>query len=151
MLKWIGLHLHYTSAAIVAIVGAGIAVAVSFGADVSQHNIDAILTLVGLLGAGITIGGGVKTAGLIRAGLLPNGLHLTPAIIISVVGSLIAVAVSFGLDLSQANIDSIMKLVGLISGGLIVGGGLSSGAMIAEGVHPNQVDLSRRYGRMAGK
>lgn len=142
--------LHYTTAAIVAIAGAVIAVAVSFGADVSQHNIDSILTLVGLLGAGITIGGGVKTAGMIRAGLLPSGLHLTPAVIISAVGALLAVAVSFGLDLSQANIDSIMKLVGLISGGLLVGGGLSSGAMIAEGVHPKQTELTRRYGRMAG-
>lgn len=134
------LNFHYTSATIVAIVGAVLALVVSFGLDLTQDNINSILTLVGLLGGLIVVGGGAKTAGLARAGITPPNVswHYSPAVAVAVVAAVIAVAVSFGLHMTQENIDSVLKLVGLILGGIVVGGGFKSGGMLAGGVHPLQ-------------
>lgn len=127
----------YTKATILAIVTAVIAVAVSFGLHLTQNNIDSVLTLVGIICTAISIGGGAKSAGLIHAGVPVNvNWHLTPAIVVSAIGAVIALAVSFGLHMTQANIDSIMKLVGLVAGGIIVGGGVKSAAMLRQGIHP---------------
>lgn len=134
-----GLTFTYTKATIMAAVGAAIAVAVSFGAHLTQNNIDSILTLVGLLAAAVSIGGGVASAGKIRAGGATNlKWHFTPAVVVAAVGAAIAVAVSFGLHLTQENIDSIMKLIGLVAGGIVVGGGVKTSAMLHMGIFPGQ-------------
>lgn len=136
---WSRIHLTYTSATIVAIIGAVITVAVSFGAHLSKQNIDSIMLLVGLIGAAITVGGGVKTAGLIAAGQPAGvGFHFTPATIVAIASAAVAAAVSFGLRLSPSSIHSILLLVGLIAGGVAVGGGIKSQAMLRAGIHPAQ-------------
>jgi hypothetical protein len=132
----LNLSFHYTSAVVVSIIGAAITVAVSFGLNLSQDNIHSIMLLVGLLGGAITFGAGVKTSASIHADKVPvpGWLHFTPATVVSLAGAVIAVAVSFGVSMTQANIDSIMTLVGLIAGGIVLGGAAKSHAMITKGI-----------------
>lgn len=148
-MNWIRAHLHYSGAVLVSIVAALIAVLVSFGLDLSQQNINSILTLVGLVFGGVTIGAGVKTAGLVRAGAKPTNFTFTPAVIVSIIGAGLALAVSFGFHISQDNIDSIMRLVGLIAGGIVVGGAVKSNAMLDRGINPLQT--ASKGPRSAGK
>lgn len=130
------LSFHFESATIVAIVGAILAVAVSFGLGLTQDNIHSIMLLVGILGGMVSLGGGIKSGALARAGVvLPAWLHFTPATILSLVGAIIAVALSFGLHLTQQNIESIMTLVGLITGGIVAGGAFKSSGMLLAGRH----------------
>ena len=99
----------------------------------------------------MTIGGGVKTAGAIKAGIIGgNAFHLTPALLVAIIGGAISVAVSFGLHMTQENIDSIMKLVGLIASGLVIGGAAKSQAMLMQGTHPLVTAVKKRAGRHAG-
>lgn len=70
--------------------------------------------------------------------------HYTPAAVVSIVGAVVAVAVSFGLHLTQENIRSIMTLVGLVAAGITIGGGLKSSAMLKAGVHPRQAEYAAR-------
>jgi hypothetical protein len=46
---------------------------------------------------------------------------LTPAQIVAILGSVLTLAVSFGVDISQAQQDALLQCVGLIAGALIVG------------------------------
>lgn len=133
------LSFNYTSASVVAILGAIAAVAVSFGLHLTQDNIHSVLTLSGLVLGAVAAGGGAKTAGLIHANVqAPTWLHFTPATLVSAVGAAISLAVSFGLHLTQQNISSIETLVGLVAAGIMIGGGVKSGAMLRAGIHPAQ-------------
>ena len=49
---------------------------------------------------------------------------LTPAQLVAIVGSLLAVGVAAGLDISQSLQDSIITLVTVLSGVLVVGDGV---------------------------
>jgi len=131
------LSFNYTSATVVAIIGALVAVAVSFGLKLSQDNIHSILLVVGILGGAISFGGAAKTSALVRRGIqIPTWLHFTPATVLSLVGGAISIAVSFGVSMSQQNIDSVMTLVGLLVGGIVLGGSQVSKSMIDAGTHP---------------
>jgi hypothetical protein len=46
---------------------------------------------------------------------------ITPAQAVAVVGALLAVAASFGFDLSQQQQDSVMQLVSIVAGVLLAG------------------------------
>jgi hypothetical protein len=130
------LSFHFTSATIVSVIGAAIAVAVSFGLGLTQDNIHSILLVVGILGGVISFGGAQKTVGLIGQGLpVPTWLHFTPATLISLVGGLITLLVSFGVHMTQQNIDSLMTLVGLLAGGIVLGGSQVSRALLLAGTH----------------
>lgn len=58
-------------------------------------------------------------------GLRPD---VTPAQLIAVVGSIIGVAVAFGLDISDRQQDAILNLVAIVSGSLIGGDAVLRGA-----------------------
>lgn len=73
------LNFHFTLATILAIVGAIIALAAAFGLDLSPQQQQAILTLVGLLGGGVVVGGGIKSAGMFMGGVHPAQLHAQQA------------------------------------------------------------------------
>lgn len=142
------IQLHFSSATITAVVAAAIAVAVSFGAHLSQTQTHDVLVLVGLLAGAVTIGGGIKSSGLIRAGLAGDTrFHFTSATIVSAIGAAMAVAVSFGLHLTPENKSSILTLVGLIAGGVTIGGAVKSRALLDTGEHPLQTHPVMRRGR----
>lgn len=64
-------HFHYTTATILAIIGAAITLATTLGLHVSPSVRDGILQLAGLVLGGIVVGGGVKSAGMLQAGIHP--------------------------------------------------------------------------------
>jgi hypothetical protein len=137
-MNWLHQHFRYTNATIFAIVSALITVAVTFGLHLTQDNIRTVMNLVGIL-LGVTVAGaGVKSAGLIRAGVLDGvtAFHFTPAVIVSAIGSALALAVSFGLHLTEEDIASIMRLVELIGSGIVLGGAAKSHALLRAGIHP---------------
>jgi hypothetical protein len=141
------IRFNYTTATYLAILGAVIAVAVSFGLGLTQDNIASVMRLAGIL-LGVTVAGGAwKSRGLLQSGLDESGrplsagagaggLHFTSATIVAAIAAAIALAVSFGLHLTEENIRSITTLVGLVFGGITFGGGIKSGAMIEAGAHP---------------
>jgi hypothetical protein len=71
--------------------------------------------------------------------------HFTPAVILAAVGAAITLAVTFGLDISQAQQDAILKFAGILLGAVVVGGGLKSAGMFVAGVHPTQTRKGTTY------
>jgi intracellular septation protein A len=150
------LRFHYTSAAILAVVGTVLTIAVEFGAHLSQDNIDSINRLVGLILGGIVVGGAFKSRAMLARGISEAGgtvtsrtglgLHFTQASIVALVGAVIACAVSFGFHLTQENIQSILTLVGLVAGGLTFGGGVKSAGLIDVGAHKALPHASSSHG-----
>lgn len=127
----------YTASSIVAILGAVLAVVVSFGLHLTQDNIHTILLMSGIVLGALATGGGIKDNALIRGNIkLPNWLHFTPAALVAAVGGIISLVVSFGLHLTQQNIDSVNLLVGLVAAGIIGGGAAVSHGAFRAGVHP---------------
>jgi hypothetical protein len=131
------LRFSFTAAALVSILGAAITVAVSFGLHWTQDNIHSTLLVAGIVLGSIAAGGGLKEATLIHLELRePSWLHFTPATLVSLIGAVISLLVSFGLHLTQQNIDSVMTLVGLVAAGITLGGAQISRAAIMARTHP---------------
>lgn len=127
----------YTKAALLAILGEIVAVAITFGLHFTEANTRSVLTLAGLILGSISAGAGIKDGGLISANItLPSWLHFTPAALVSGLSAALALAAGYGLHMTQANIDSLLTLVGLVSAGMVVGGGVKSAAMLRAGTHP---------------
>jgi hypothetical protein len=135
------LRFNFTAAALVSILGAAAAVAVSFGAHFTQDNIHSFLLVAGIVLGSIAAGGGAKEAAIIHLEVRePSWLHFTPAAFVSLVGGIAAFAVSCGLGLTQQNVDSIMTLVGLVAAGVTLGGAQISRAAVMARTHPRLRD-----------
>ena len=82
----------FTAAALVSMLGAALAVAVSFGCHLTQDNIHTVLTTVGIVLSLISVGGGIKSAALIKINLkLPGWLMFTPATLVGGCGAVIKI------------------------------------------------------------
>lgn len=70
--------LHFTPAVFVSAVGEAITLAAGYGLHLTQENINSIQTLVGLIAAGLVVGGAITSNAAIRAGVhpaLPPGMR----------------------------------------------------------------------------
>jgi hypothetical protein len=131
------LKFNYTLASLLAILGSLAAVAVSFGLHLTQDNIHSVLLVVGVVGGTVAAGGGAKDAALIHAQVkLPGWLRFSAATLVAGVGGLLSLVVSFGLHMTQQNIDSLNTLVALVAAGIIAGGAQVTHAAVRAGVHP---------------
>lgn len=127
----------YNLAALLAILGAIGAVAISFGAHLTQDNIHSVLLVAGVVGGIVAAGGGAKDAALIHAQVkLPGWLRFSGATLVAGVGAIVSLVVSFGLHMSQQNIDSLNTLVALVGAGIVAGGAQVSRAALLTGTHP---------------
>lgn len=131
------LKFDYTLASLLAILGAALAVAISFGAHLTQENTHSVLLVAGVVGGIVAAGGGAKDAALIHAKLLlPGWLRFSGATMVAGAGAVLSLVVSFGLHMSQDNIDSLNTLVALIGAGIVAGGAQVTHAAVRAGVHP---------------